>query len=138
MSATSSPGSSGVVAASTAARWAAAALSGRPRLQGGQVALQALAEALGVAADPVVEPLQAAPFELGIERGEAGDDRDRHREVAPRVADQALHLALTWGTAGQGRIITSWVVLRLRIRGPSPLSARGMSSAASPHIRSPP
>ena len=65
----------------------------RPRLQGGEVTLQPLADALGMAADAVVEPIEAAPLEMRIEGRKVGDGRHRHQEVAPGVADQALHLA---------------------------------------------
>ena len=40
-----------------------------------------------MAAQAVIEPLQAALLELRVELGEAGHHRDRHQEVAPGVAD---------------------------------------------------
>jgi hypothetical protein len=45
--------------------------------------------------DPVVEPIEAAVLEMRIEGRKVGDIRRRHQEVAPGVADQALHLSLT-------------------------------------------
>jgi hypothetical protein len=51
---------------------------------------QPLADALGMTADPVIEPLEAALLEMRVELGEAGEGRNRHQDVAPGVADQAL------------------------------------------------
>jgi hypothetical protein len=38
-------------------------------------------------ADPVVQPVQAALLEMGIQLGEAGDLWDRHQEVPAGIAD---------------------------------------------------
>jgi hypothetical protein len=56
---------------------------------------------------PVVEPIEATPLEMRIEGRKVGDIRHRHQEVAPGVADQALHPSLTWRNARQERCITS-------------------------------
>jgi hypothetical protein len=50
-----------------------------------------------MAAHPVIQPFQTALFEMFIERGEARRDRNRHQEVAPGIADQALNPGLRRG-----------------------------------------
>ncbi len=77
-------------------RFAVAGLTGGrwPRLQGGKIAHQSLADAFLMAANPVIQPLQAALFEMRIEDLEAGHDRHSHQEVAPGIADQPPTLPL--------------------------------------------
>jgi hypothetical protein len=95
---------------------------GRAHLQGGEVAHQPLADALGMAADPVIEPLEAALLEMRVELGEAGDARDRHQEVTARVADQALDLAFVVALAGPAEAVEEQVV-RLQLgEGAGPLT----------------
>ena len=85
-------------------------------------------------------PLGALRRAPGLRLVTDGDDAlawlERRLAVTQGVATVTFTLSLTWGAAGQGRIIASWVVLRFWIRGPSPLCAHGTPSAASPHIRS--
>ena len=71
---------------------------------------------------PVIEPLEAALLEMGVQLGEAGDRRDRHQEVAPGVADQALDLALVVALAGPAEAVEEQVV-RLQLgEGARPLA----------------
>ena len=75
-----------------------------------------------MAADPVIEPLEAALLEMRIELGEAGEGRDRHQEVAPRIADQALDLAFVVALAGPAEAVEEQVV-RLQLgKGARPLA----------------
>ncbi len=71
------------------------------RLEGGQIALQTLADRLGVAAQAIAHALAAALQQMRVQRLEAVEHRDRHHEVAPRVADQPLDLALVVALAGR-------------------------------------
>ena len=50
-------------------------------------ALQSLADALGVAPQPVIQPVEAALLQMSVELGKARRCRDRDQEVAPGVAD---------------------------------------------------
>ena len=63
-----------------------------------------------MAADPVIQPLEAALLEMGVERGEAGHHRDRHQEVAPGIANQALHLALVVALTGPAEAVEEEIV----------------------------
>ena len=76
-----------------------------PRQQGGEVALQPLANALGMAAQPVIQPVEAMLLEPRVELGEARCRRDQDQEVAPGVADQALDLALVVAFAGPAEAV---------------------------------
>src|SRR6185436_9742618 len=87
---------------------------GWARLQSGEVAPQPFADALGMAADAVIEPLEAALLEIRIELGEAGKGRDRHQKVAARIADQALDLAFVIAFAGAAEPITE-EIMRLQL-----------------------
>ena len=89
-----------------------------------------LADGLGMAADPVIEPLEAALLEMGIELGETGEGRDRHQKVAPRVADQALDLALVVALARPAEPVEEQVV-RLQLgEGARPLALAITKDAA--------
>src|ERR687894_1207874 len=44
--------------------WRCGRIEPGPRLQGGEVTLQPLADALGMATDPVIKPIEAAPIEM--------------------------------------------------------------------------
>jgi hypothetical protein len=73
----------------------------------------------------VAQPVEAALLEVGVQGGEAGEGRDRHQEVAPGVADQALDLALVVALARPAEAVAEQVV-RLQLgegAGPPPLAA---------------
>ena len=63
-------------------------------LEGRQIALQPLADRLGVAAQDLAHALAAAVGQMRVQRREAVEHRHRHHEVAPREADEPLDLAL--------------------------------------------
>ena len=103
---------------------------GRAHLQSGEVAHQPLADALGMAADAVIEPLEAALLEMRIELGEAGEGRDRHQKVAARIADQALDLAFVVALAGPAEPVEEQIV-RLQLgKGARPLALAIAKDAA--------
>ena len=61
-------------------------------------------------------------LEMRVELREAGDTRDRHQEVASRIADQPLDLALVVALAGPAEAVEEQVV-RLQLgEGARPLS----------------
>ena len=64
------------------------------RQQRGTVALETFAESLRVPAQPLRTARHSVANELLVERLPACGARNRHHEVAPRVADQVLRLAL--------------------------------------------
>src|SRR4051794_3348435 len=77
--------------------------------------------AIGMATQPITQAIEAAPLEVGVEVGEAGEGRDRDQEVAPGVADQALDLALVVAFAGPAEAVEEQIV-RLQLgEGPGPL-----------------
>ena len=83
-----------------------------------------------MAADTVIEPLEAALLEMRIELGEAGEGRDRHQEVAARIADQALDLAFVVALAGAAEAVEEQVV-RLQLgKGTRPLALAITKDAA--------
>ena len=69
--------------------------------QRGQIALQTLADRLGVTAQALAHPLAAAVGQMRVERLEAFERRHRHHEVAARVADQPLDLAFVIALVGR-------------------------------------
>src|SRR3954447_20191535 len=97
-------------------RFAVAGLIGGwgSRLQRRKITHQPLADALVLAANPVIQPLQTALFEMFIECGEAGRDRNRHQEVAPGIANQALYLALVVALARPAEAVQEQV-MRLQL-----------------------
>ena len=102
----------------------------RSHLQGGEVAHQPLADGLGMTADPVIEPLEAALLETRIELGEAGKGWDRHQKVTARIADQALDLAFVVALAGPAEAVEEQIV-RLQLgEGPRPLALAITKDAA--------
>ena len=95
-----------------------------------QVVHQPLADALGMAPDTIIEPLEAALLEMHIELGEAGKGRDRHQEVASHIADQALDLAFVVALAGPAEAVKEQIV-RLQLgKGARPL-ARAITEDAA-------
>ena len=112
-------------------RFAVAGLIGGwwSRLQGRQIAHQPLADALVMAANPVIQPLQTALFEMCIERGEAGRDRNRHQEVAPGIADQALDFALVVALARPAEAVQEQV-MRLQLGKGARALARAVAEDA--------
>ena len=85
-----------------------------PWLQGGKIAHQPLADALLMTANPMIQPFQTALFEMSIEGGKAGHDRNRHQEVAPGIADQALNLAFVVALARPAEAVQEQV-MRLQL-----------------------
>src|SRR5215212_4138458 len=96
-----------------------------PRLQGGKIPLQALADALSVTAELAGQTAKAALLEVGVQGGKAGEGRDRHQKVAPGVADQTLDLTLVVAFARSAEAVEEQV-MRLQLgkgAGPLPLAA---------------
>ena len=62
--------------------------------QGLQVPLHPLADGLGVAPEPGVHPFQAAPLQVGVQRGEALEGRYGRQKVPPHVAHHAFDFPL--------------------------------------------
>ena len=56
--------------------------------------LQSLTDGLGVPRRRSLMRLRQARFEVGVQRLEAVEHGDQHQEVAPRIADEPLDLAL--------------------------------------------
>src|SRR3954465_835815 len=102
----------------------------RQRLQRVQIALEALADALGVSPQPVIQPGQAALFEMGVQRRKARDLRERHQVVAPGITDQALNLALVVALARPAKAVEEQVV-RLQLGK----AARALASAIGRNTR---
>jgi hypothetical protein len=82
-----------------------------------------------VAAQPGALALAAARLEVGIERGQALDPRQRHQEVAPGVADQPLHLAFVVALARAAEAVGEEVV-RLQLGEGAGALARAVAEDA--------
>ena len=80
------------------------------RLERGKVALQPLADRLVMAAQTVGHSPAAAFQQIGVQRLEALEHRDRHQEVPARIADQPLDLALVVALARPAEPILEQVV----------------------------
>src|SRR5581483_4974714 len=80
----------------------------------GQVALQTLADCLGMAAQALAHALAAAVGEMRVERLEAFERRHRHHEVAACEADQPLDLALVVAFARPAEAVLEQV-MRLQL-----------------------
>ena len=89
---------------------------------GRQVALQALADRLALAAQPVVLAQAALLFQVGVELVPRREPRDRHHEVAPALADQTLDGALVITLAGPTVAIRDHVVRQERTEQGRPLA----------------
>ena len=59
---------------------------------------------------PGIHPLQATLLQVGVQRLEALEGWHRHQEVAPHIADQALHLPLVVALAGAPEPVLEQVV----------------------------
>ena len=66
---------------------------------------------------PIREPLPTADGQMGVQRFEVREHRDRHEEVPPRIADEALDLALVVAPAWAAKPIREQVV-RLELAEP--------------------
>jgi hypothetical protein len=107
---------------------------GWPWQQGSEVALQPLADAQGMAAEPIRQTVEAVPLEPGIEGSKAGSARDWDQEVAPGVTDQALDLALVVAFAGPAEAVEEQVARPQLGEGPGPLP---LAAAQDPGHRQP-
>ena len=94
--------------------------SRRQRQQGGLISHQPLADRLSMTTQPVVQSTPAALQQLRVELSEAGRVRDRHHEVAPRVADQPFDLALVVALARPAEAVGEQVVRLQLAEDPSP------------------
>jgi hypothetical protein len=83
---------------------------GRQRQHGGPVDLQPLGLALGLAPDPSVEVGEAAGGQVLVQFDEAGEARDRHQQVPPRVADVVLDVALLVAASDPTEVMVEEVV----------------------------
>ena len=83
-------------------------------MQGGEIPLEPLADRLGIAAEAIAHAPSATCFEMGVQRLEAVEHGDRHQEVAPRIADQSLDLALVVALARAAEPILEQV-MRLQL-----------------------
>ena len=94
------------------ARHLLAGLKGRTRhrAHGLAVAFQALSDALLVSAQHRVLTRTAALLEPAVQRLEVPEARQRHHEVAPRPAHQALHRPLVVALARTSVPVTDQVV----------------------------
>ena len=61
-------------------------------------------------ANPMIEPLEAALLEMGIQGRKIRDLRKGHQEVAPGIAHQALHFALVIALSGPAKAVTKEIV----------------------------
>ena len=95
--------------------------SRRQRQQGGPISHQPLADGLIMTTQPVAQSAPAALQQLRVELSEAGRVRDRHHEVAPRVADQPFDLALVVALARPPEAVGEQVVRLQLAEDPSPL-----------------
>ena len=92
--------------------------SRRQRQQRGAVALEAFADGLLVAAQPLRAARHGVANELLVERLPACRTRNRHHEVAPRVADQVLHLPLVVALGRSAELLGEQVVALQLGEGP--------------------
>lgn len=75
-----------------------------------QIGLQPFANAGLGAAQDIALPFAALLFQMSIERGPVRKGRNRHHEVAPRVADQTLHGSFVVARAGSPVAVVDHVV----------------------------
>src|SRR5271156_6800053 len=88
--------------------------------QGVLVSHQPLTDGLIMTTQPVVQSTAAALQQLRVELSEAGRVRDRHHEVAPRIADQPFDLALVVALAWPAEAVGEQVVGLQLAEDPSP------------------
>ena len=75
-------------------------------------------------ANPVVQRVETALLEMGVQNRPGGHNGDRHQAVAPDIADQAFHFAFVVALTGPAKAITEQV-MRLQFSeglGPLPLA----------------